>query len=62
VERARRTLTRAASYATELGLFAEQVDPVSGELLGNFPQAFSHLGLVNAAQALADAEAAAQPA
>lgn len=62
VKRARRTLTRAASYATELGLFAEQVDPVSGELLGNFPQAFSHLGLVNAAQALADAEAAAQPA
>lgn len=57
VERARETLTRAAGYATELGLFAEQVDPLSGELLGNFPQAFSHLGLVNAAQALADAEA-----
>jgi len=57
IERARRTLTRATGYATELGLFAEQVDPVSGHLLGNFPQAFSHLGLVNAAQALADAEA-----
>ncbi len=56
VDRARRTLDRAAGYATELGLFAEQVDPASGELLGNFPQAFSHLGLVNAAQALADAE------
>ncbi len=58
VERARETLVRAAGYATELGLFAEQVDPGSGELLGNFPQAFSHLGLVNAAQALADAEQA----
>jgi len=58
VERARQTLARAAGCATELGLFAEQVDPVNGELLGNFPQAFSHLGLVNAAQALADAEAA----
>ena len=54
--RARRTLDRAAGYATNLGLFAEQVDPASGELLGNFPQAFSHLGLVDAAQALADAE------
>jgi len=56
VERSRTVLERAASCATSLGLFAEQVDPVSGELLGNYPQAFSHLGLVNAAQALADAE------
>jgi GH15 family glucan-1,4-alpha-glucosidase len=32
-----------------LGLLAEEVDPSSGALLGNFPQAFSHLGLVNAA-------------
>jgi len=56
VDRARQTLERGAGYATVLGLFAEQVHPASGELLGNFPQAFSHLGLVNAAQALADAE------
>ncbi len=35
---------------------SEQVDGADGELLGNFPQAFSHLGLVNAAQALALAE------
>ncbi len=56
VTRARDTLDRAAGFATELGLFAEQVDPATGHLLGNFPQAFSHLGLVNAAQALADAE------
>ncbi|MEP7090134.1 MAG: glycoside hydrolase family 15 protein [Nocardioidaceae bacterium] len=55
VDRARDTLERAAGYATDLGLLAEQVDPGTGELLGNFPQAFSHLGLVNAAQALADA-------
>ncbi|MEJ7690328.1 MAG: glycoside hydrolase family 15 protein [Nocardioidaceae bacterium] len=59
LERARQTLLRAAGCATQLGLFAEQVDPATGELLGNFPQAFSHLGLVNAAQALADAERAA---
>ncbi len=56
VDRARDTLGRAAGFATELGLFAEQVDTATGELLGNFPQAFSHLGLINAAQALADAE------
>ena len=56
VGRARETLERAAGYCTELGLFAEQVDSATGELLGNFPQAFSHLGLVTAAQALADAE------
>jgi GH15 family glucan-1,4-alpha-glucosidase len=34
------------------------VDPTSGELLGNFPQAFSHIGLVNAAWAIAQAEPA----
>ena len=51
VERARAVLLRASGYATELGLLAEQVDPETGALWGNFPQAFSHLGLVNAAQA-----------
>ncbi len=55
-ERARTTLERAAGYANALGLFSEQIDPSTGEMLGNFPQAFSHLGLVTAAQALADAE------
>ena len=54
--RARTVLDRAARYATDLGLFAEQVDTATGELLGNFPQAFSHLGLVTAAHALAEAE------
>jgi alpha,alpha-trehalase len=55
VERAEAVLGRAASYATDLGLFSEQVDEVTGELLGNFPQAFSHLGLINAAYELAEA-------
>ena len=55
-ERARETLTRAVSSASPLGLLAEQVDPTTGELLGNYPQAFSHLGLINAAHALAIAE------
>ena len=59
VERARVVLDRAAACATTLGLFAEQVDSATGELLGNFPQAFSHLGLVTAAHALGEAERAA---
>jgi alpha,alpha-trehalase len=56
-DEAEQVLESAAGYATDLGLLAEEVDAGSGELLGNFPQAFSHLGLVLAAQALADARA-----
>ena len=56
VERARATFEQAISYANDVGLLAEEVDPASGELLGNFPQAFSHIGLVNAAWAISQAE------
>jgi GH15 family glucan-1,4-alpha-glucosidase len=54
---ARATFERAAGYANDIGLLAEEVDSATGELLGNFPQAFSHIGLVNAAGAIASAEA-----
>jgi GH15 family glucan-1,4-alpha-glucosidase len=53
---ARATFERAIAYANDVGLLAEEVDPTSGALLGNFPQAFSHIGLVNAAWAIAQAE------
>jgi GH15 family glucan-1,4-alpha-glucosidase len=55
-ERAREVFERAISYRNDLGLLAEEVDPDTGELLGNFPQAFSHIGLVNAAWAISEAE------
>jgi GH15 family glucan-1,4-alpha-glucosidase len=61
VGRAREVFERAAVYANDVGLLAEEVDPGRGELLGNFPQAFSHIGLVNAAWAIDEAERACGP-
>jgi alpha,alpha-trehalase len=48
-EGAAEVFERACAVANDVGLFAEQVDPGSGELLGNYPQAFSHLALIAAA-------------
>ena len=46
--RADELLDLLLTRASPLGLYAEQLDPASGRLLGNFPQAFSHLALINA--------------
>ena len=54
--RARTVFERAAAFVNDVGLLAEEVDPTSGELLGNFPQAFSHIGFINAAWAISQAE------
>ncbi len=58
--RARQVFERARRFVNDIGLLAEEVDPATGELLGNFPQAFSHIGLVNAAWAISQAESAAE--
>ncbi len=56
LDRARTTFEAAAAFVNDVGLLSEEVDANTGELLGNFPQAFSHIGLVNAAWAIAEAE------
>jgi alpha,alpha-trehalase len=56
VDRAREVFERAVGYINDVGLLAEEIDPATGELLGNFPQALSHIGLVNAAWAIHEAE------
>jgi len=62
VDQATATFERAVTAINDVGLLAEEVDG-SGEMIGNFPQAFSHIGLVNAAWAITQArQRAAQPA
>ena len=56
LDQATATFERAVAAINDVGLLAEEVDPGSGEMIGNFPQAFSHIGLVNAAWAIAQAQ------
>ncbi|MEW1659165.1 glycoside hydrolase family 15 protein [Streptomyces sp. NPDC093707] len=56
VTRARHAFQAALAHANDLCLLAEETDATTAEALGNFPQAFSHIGLINAARAIRDAE------
>jgi GH15 family glucan-1,4-alpha-glucosidase len=56
VEAATVTFERALAAINDVGLLAEEIDPGSGEMIGNFPQAFSHVGLINAAWAVSQAQ------
>ncbi|CAO0833174.1 GH15-like domain-containing protein OS=Streptomyces microflavus OX=1919 GN=Smic_05660 PE=4 SV=1 [Streptomyces microflavus] len=54
LRQARYTFEKMLTYANHVGLFAEEIGP-SGEQLGNFPQAFTHLSLIMAARTLDEA-------
>jgi alpha,alpha-trehalase len=49
LDRAEALFDQLVGYANDLGLLAEEIDTANGEQLGNFPQAFSHIGLITAA-------------
>ena len=57
LDQARHTFEKMLTYANHLGLYSEEIG-ASGEALGNFPQAFTHLGLIRAAVKLDRALAA----
>ena len=48
-EEAQRLFNRLLSRCNDVGLLAEEFDPLNGRMLGNFPQAYSHVGLINCA-------------
>lgn len=52
LENAHQAFKETLRYANDLGLYSEEIDPKTGDALGNFPQAFTHVGLINAALAL----------
>jgi GH15 family glucan-1,4-alpha-glucosidase len=59
-QEARALFDRLAGLANDVGLLAEEYDPTTGRLLGNFPQAFSHVALVNSALNLCGREKPAE--
>ncbi len=61
VERAKERFEMVLGHASDLGLLAEEIDPHTGQQLGNFPQAFSHVGIISAALAIDAAERNEEP-
>ncbi len=61
LDRAEQWFAQATAYANDVGLLAEEADPDRRELLGNFPQAFSHVGLINAAWRLTETASKGAP-
>jgi GH15 family glucan-1,4-alpha-glucosidase len=60
LDEAEELYTSLCARASPLGLLPEQIDPSTGEFIGNFPQAFSHIGVIASGVTLARARAGAQ--
>jgi GH15 family glucan-1,4-alpha-glucosidase len=58
VDEAKELFEKLLGYASDLGLLSEEIDPSSNELLGNYPQGFSHLALIRSAMNISRAESA----
>jgi len=55
IKEAEKLMDSVVGYANHLGLFSEEIDPQTGDMLGNFPQAFTHMGFITAAVNLSNA-------
>jgi len=58
MEQAIEVFERVCQYANPVGLFSEDIDQGTGDLLGNFPQAYTHVGLIHAAVTIGELVAA----
>jgi GH15 family glucan-1,4-alpha-glucosidase len=56
LQRAHRLCEKLLGFSSSLGLYGEEIEPATGRHLGNFPQAFTHLALINAVMRVIDAE------
>jgi len=55
LDEAEAMFARVTGFANDVGLLSEEIEPATGQLLGNFPQAFTHLALIRSASRLATA-------